>query len=41
MINKGKSNKKLPKMFADKNNWMTQKKTSLADLTKRRPDAFC
>ena len=41
LINKGKSNKKLPKMFADKNNWMTQKKTSLADLTKRRPDAFC
>ena len=40
MINEGESNIKLPKMFADKNLQMTEKKKAQhADLIKKKPDA--
>ena len=35
LINEGKSNRKLPKIFVGKNLWMTQKKALQADLIKK------
>ena len=40
-INRGESNRKLPKMFPGKNSQMTQKKASRADLIKKRHGALC
>ena len=41
LLNGGESDRKLPRMFIDKNLQMTHKKASCIDLTKKKPHAIC